>query len=411
MTMNGSILSKILAKCSFDALRKLRVRVLLIVVVMGALTGQAGAQGINWRSDYNEARREAIEKGRPLIVDFVTEYCYYCKLMDDTTYKDPEIMRMLNEQFIPLKVVEKDNPQLVKTLMIDRFPTVVLAEPNGKILENQVGYKDPSTLKGYLLSALDIVKPSPEWAIQLMSEAKEAIKIGNFRVATHKLLRITQDRQPFYIQGEAGLILQNLEKEAEKRLTRSNQLVEQGQSSEAVTDLKEWVPLFDGTSSSEKGRELLVKLGADSIPRVEPPNQRPLPPARELVTQARRDYQTKNYFGCMYNCELVTSRYPGTPEADEAMKIVREVQNNIQWLEGACKDQSERLAGLLMALANAYLTNKQPTLAVITLERVIQAFPGTREAEKAQNRLSQINGGFGQPATQTNYKKPAEKQP
>ena len=42
----------------------------------------ARAQEVAWRPDYSTARQEAAAKGRPLVIDFGTENCVYCKLLD-----------------------------------------------------------------------------------------------------------------------------------------------------------------------------------------------------------------------------------------------------------------------------------------------------------------------------------------
>jgi len=44
------------------------------VIVLAVFHGAAGAQEVQWRYDYNRARREAQEKGRPLLLDFGTEH-------------------------------------------------------------------------------------------------------------------------------------------------------------------------------------------------------------------------------------------------------------------------------------------------------------------------------------------------
>src|SRR5438552_3978122 len=80
---------------------------MLLGFVALALTGPAAlGQGPTpaWRTDYNAARREATEKKRPLLLDFVTENCFWCKKLDSTTFRDPAIVALLNEQFIPIRI-------------------------------------------------------------------------------------------------------------------------------------------------------------------------------------------------------------------------------------------------------------------------------------------------------------------
>src|SRR5262249_48613332 len=59
-----------------------RPAVLLPLVTAAALTWPArapAADPVNWRTDYNAARKEATEKGLPLFVVVGTDNCFYCR--------------------------------------------------------------------------------------------------------------------------------------------------------------------------------------------------------------------------------------------------------------------------------------------------------------------------------------------
>src|SRR5207302_3426539 len=105
---------------------------------------------------------------------------------------------------------------------------------------------------------------------------------------------------------------------------------------------------------------------------------------------------------CMDRCEVLASSFADLPEGAEAIQLAAEIKNNPQWMRQACESLSERLGLLYLALAETWLKKGQPHEAVLCLERVIQTFPGTRQAEAAQVRLAQIQG---QPTRQANYHK------
>ncbi len=50
---------------------------------------------------------EAIEKSktekRKIFIDVFTEWCGWCKVMDKNTFPDPEVAKLLNEKFYPVK--------------------------------------------------------------------------------------------------------------------------------------------------------------------------------------------------------------------------------------------------------------------------------------------------------------------
>lgn len=63
----------------------------------------ATGQDIAWMS-WEEAAAANAGKPRKIFVDVYTEWCGWCKRMDATTFKDPEVVRYLNEHFYAIKL-------------------------------------------------------------------------------------------------------------------------------------------------------------------------------------------------------------------------------------------------------------------------------------------------------------------
>src|SRR5262245_51092656 len=78
----------------------------------------AAAQEVLWRNDYNAARKEAQEKGLPLLLDFGNANCVWCRRLDETTFKDAALVRTLNTQFVPLKIDGDREAGLTQALRI-----------------------------------------------------------------------------------------------------------------------------------------------------------------------------------------------------------------------------------------------------------------------------------------------------
>jgi uncharacterized protein YyaL (SSP411 family) len=55
-----------------------------------SFASSAQAQEVHWVADYNTARREARESQRPLMLDFGTVNCTWCRQLDATTFRDPK---------------------------------------------------------------------------------------------------------------------------------------------------------------------------------------------------------------------------------------------------------------------------------------------------------------------------------
>ena len=130
-----------------------RMLLIALVAVLFIESNSAFAQDVKWRNDYSAARKEATETGRPLLLDFGTDACFWCKKLDATTFRDPKVVKLLNEQFIPVKLDGTKHPRMVETLKIDGFPTLILALPDGKVIGRHAGYADVAQFTALLSKA------------------------------------------------------------------------------------------------------------------------------------------------------------------------------------------------------------------------------------------------------------------
>ena len=106
-----------------------------------ALCGPAAhGEGVTWLDDYNAARREAHDKNLPLVIDFSTQNCIWCRKLEATTFRDPFVVKMLSERFVALRLDGEKDASLAKSLNVTGYPTLVFADAEGKILAKQDGY-------------------------------------------------------------------------------------------------------------------------------------------------------------------------------------------------------------------------------------------------------------------------------
>jgi thioredoxin-related protein len=358
----------------------------------------ARAQQLQWRYDYNSARREAQEKNVPMVLEFSTENCFWCRKLEDTTLQDPQVLGTLSERFVALKVDPHRNQFLAEALRVQSFPTVVIAAPDGKILGTLEGYMEPARFQEHLQRALVSVG-NPEWMTRDYDEASKAIAASDYGRAVALLKSVVQDGQQRPAQVKAKQLLADLEQQAANRLARARQLEDRGQSTEALDVVADVVRAYAGTQAAGEGGQMLTSLAAKPEVKARERTRR----ARELLGQAREDYRTQQFLGCMDRCEVLATSYGDLPEGVEALQLVAEIKSNPEWMRQACDALSERLGGLYLSLAEAWVKKGQPQQAIFCLERVVHAFPGTRQADAAQTRLGQLQG---QPTRRADFKKP-----
>jgi thioredoxin-like negative regulator of GroEL len=373
-------------------------RLALLGIILCGFGSSVRAQEVQWRYDYNSARKEAEEKNRPLVIDFGTENCFWCKRLDSSTFHDPAVIGIMNDKFIPLKIDADRDAPLAQSLHIQSYPTVVLAGPDGKIIDMIVGFKEATPFQEVLQRALGGLT-EPDWMQRDYKESAKAIASSDYARAIALLKGIMEDGKDRPVQLKAKQVLQDLEQQAAGRLARAKQLDDKGQSAEAAQTLTELIRAFTGTSAATEAAHMLNAQAS----RPEIKSQQRSRRARELLAQAKEDYRTQQYLCCLDRCELLAASYADLAEGSEAMQLASEIKNNPEWMQKACDSLGDRLGMLYMGLAETWLRKGQPQQAVQCLERVVQQFPGSRQAEAAQIRLSYIKG---QTTMQTDFKKP-----
>lgn len=361
------------------------------VLMHTVLPVSAMAQEVEWRLDYGKARQEAVEKNRPLFIDVGTENCHYCKQLDLRTFKDPTIVALLNERCIPLKIDADHNSRLAEALKVEYYPTLVFATAEGKILGYQQGFIEAGPLHerlNKLFFTPAVVNGGASNPNRDFDEAKRAIAGGDYTRAIVLLKPIAENNKDAALQKKANQLLQDLEQQAAGRCAEARQLAENGKVPQAVETVTELVRTYPGTKAAREGGQLLVTLAS----RVAPNENSRSRVAQELLDQAREDYQRRQYLSCLDRCDNLIANYADLNESEQASKLAAEIKANPEYVKQACEQMGERLTTLYLSLAETWLKKGQPKQAVFYLERIIQTFPNTRNADIAQVRLAMIQG-------------------
>ena len=129
-----------------------------MLVLATSWAARGADKAIEWRADYDAARKEAAEKGRPLFLEFQTEDCFHCRRLEAGPFRDQAVVGIVNERFIPLRVDPNKSPRLTEALRIQAYPTMIIAAADGKILAFLEGYQDARPLHDHLQRVADHVE-------------------------------------------------------------------------------------------------------------------------------------------------------------------------------------------------------------------------------------------------------------
>lgn len=118
------------------------------------LGGEVVAPGeLGWLS-YGDGVARAAAEGKPMVLDFWTDWCHWCKVMDKDTYGNPEVRRQMAQHFVAIKVdAESEKPQggagsptgveLARSFGVASYPTTWFVDSKGEKIAPLPGFVPP----------------------------------------------------------------------------------------------------------------------------------------------------------------------------------------------------------------------------------------------------------------------------
>lgn len=119
------------------------------------------ANELKWLS-LEEAVKIAEKENKTILIDFYTDWCGWCKKMDKETYSDKGIIKILNANFVVVKINpekqgtvklksgEMSYRELANEVGVRGYPATVFFTPDFKFIELVSGYFDPENMKTVL---------------------------------------------------------------------------------------------------------------------------------------------------------------------------------------------------------------------------------------------------------------------
>jgi thiol:disulfide interchange protein len=99
-----------------------------------AQVGSAGLTADGWHTSLVEGLKVAKAEGKPVVIDMWATWCKACTVMDNTTFKDPAVVRAM-DSFVKVKFQAEDPEEEPTRSVMWRFdalglPTYVILKPN-----------------------------------------------------------------------------------------------------------------------------------------------------------------------------------------------------------------------------------------------------------------------------------------
>ncbi len=118
----------------------------------------AYAAAVNWRHDLRSAFAESAGTGKPVIVDFSTSWCGWCKKLDKDTFSN-KMVQDLSSGFIWARIDGDKEKDLVNKYGVTGYPTVFFLDKDGKVIDRITGYLPPEEFVSRMRAVLGKATP------------------------------------------------------------------------------------------------------------------------------------------------------------------------------------------------------------------------------------------------------------
>ncbi len=115
---------------------------------------------------FNEGLKKAIAEKKPMIVDFYTDWCHWCKVLDEKTFRDAAVAKKLAEDYVTVRIDAEDgsktvtykgqsftNIELTRAFQVSGFPSLGFFDATGEAITIVPGFVPPETfinILGYI---------------------------------------------------------------------------------------------------------------------------------------------------------------------------------------------------------------------------------------------------------------------
>ncbi|MBX7226743.1 MAG: DUF255 domain-containing protein [Chitinophagales bacterium] len=157
-----------------------------VAVIESSLFKKEAEEEIHWYT-FEEAVALNEKEPKNLLIDFYTTWCHWCKVLDQKTWSDKGIAKIVNQYYYPVKFDAEQQDSIVfqgKTYKLINtggkpyhelaasllqgkmtYPTVIFLDPEYRIIAPIAGFIEPQEMEPILsFLGLDLYKdPSQNW--------------------------------------------------------------------------------------------------------------------------------------------------------------------------------------------------------------------------------------------------------
>ncbi|MBV8142772.1 MAG: thioredoxin domain-containing protein, partial [Verrucomicrobia bacterium] len=138
-----------------------RFSALLALVLVLFTKALAEERSISWQPWSDSIFVQAKSEGRFVLLDLGTVWCHWCHVMEEVTYRDPSVIKLVGKRYIAIRVDADARPDLSNRYEDYGWPATIVFNSDGTEIVKRRGYLPPDQMASMLQAIIDDPSPGP----------------------------------------------------------------------------------------------------------------------------------------------------------------------------------------------------------------------------------------------------------
>jgi len=127
--------------------------ILQLFLSLGAYAA-SDVQQVKWQKFDKKVFAIAKQKNQPVLLLVKADWCPHCHEFQDKTLKDGQIVKYINEHFIPVRVDVDTDKKIALDYRVTGLPTMIILDSDNSIIKTSVGFTAGPETMTYLSQGL-----------------------------------------------------------------------------------------------------------------------------------------------------------------------------------------------------------------------------------------------------------------
>lgn len=142
------------------------ITVIFVFMLAIAFVASNSFAGENEWLKFDAGLAKAKKENKSIVIDFYTDWCHWCKVMEKQTFENADVAKKLKKRFVTIRVNAEaqneqvtfqdhtmSNVQLTRSFGVTGYPSIAFMDANGKPITIVPGFVKPDMF----LNILDFI--------------------------------------------------------------------------------------------------------------------------------------------------------------------------------------------------------------------------------------------------------------